>query len=172
MHHLPPPEFSTCDFCDTCHDATSSTMAALPPVFHNFASSAPFCGPVVTVQCFEDNTSVRALLEQPGNARVLVVAGAGSQRTALLGGKLGTLAAQNGWAGVVVDGCVRDVTELAALPVGIRAIGAMPMPPIKRQAGQIDVPVHVQGVAILPGDWLYADADGMMVSRKQLHTQT
>ncbi|MDO5654221.1 MAG: ribonuclease E activity regulator RraA [Brachymonas sp.] len=161
--------FSTCDFCDAARDAPPAGFAVLPAVFHNFASAAPFCGTVVTVQCFEDNTSVRALLETPGQGRVLVVAGAGSRRTALLGGNLGQLAARNGWAGVVVDGCVRDVAELAGLPVGIRALAAMPMPPMKRQPGLVDVAVYVQGVAVQPGDWLYADADGMVVSRTPLH---
>lgn len=161
--------FSTCDFCDTYRDALPSGFAVLPPVFHNFGNAAPFCGSIVTVQCFEDNTSVRAQLEQPGNARVLVVAGTGSLRTALLGGNLGQLAVRHGWAGVVVDGCVRDAEELAGLPIGIRALATMPMPPMKRQPGLIDVPVHIQGVPVLPGDWLYADADGIVISRTPLH---
>ena len=164
-----PLAFSTCDFCDAYRDASSSGFAVLPPVFHEFGNAAPFCGPIATVQCFEDNTSVRAQLEQPGNARVLVVAGAGSRRTALLGGNLGQLAVRNGWAGVVVDGCVRDVQELAGLPIGIRALASMPMPPMKRQPGLVDVPVHIQGMAALPGDWLYADADGIVICRTPLH---
>ena len=160
--------FSTCDFCDAYRDALPSGFAVLPPVFHNFGNAAPFCGSIVTVQCFEDNTSVRAQLEQPGNARVLVVAGAGSLRTALLGGNLGQLAVRHGWAGVVVDGCVRDVAELNATGVGIRALGLMPLPTEKRNEGQRDVVVQIQGVRVQPGDWLYADADGIVISAASL----
>ena len=115
------------------------------------------------MQCFEDNSLVRAALETPGAGRVLVVDGGGSQRTALLGGNLAALAVAHGWAGVVIDGCVRDVAELAACPIGIRALGTCPMPPAKRGAGQRDVPVRLQGVGVRPGDWLYADADGIVV---------
>ena len=164
--------FSTCDLCDVHRNqAAVGSFAVLPPVFCNFGSNAPFCGPVVTVQCFEDNTSVRAVLETAGQGRVLVVAGGASRRTALLGGNLGLLAANNGWAGVVVDGCVRDVRELAVLPIGIRALAAMPMPPFKRQAGLVDVPVWLQGVPVLPGNWLYADGDGMVLLHQQAALQ-
>ena len=89
--------------------------------------------------------------------------------TALLGGNLGQLAVRHGWTGVVVDGCVRDVEELTGLPIGIRALATTPMPPMKRQPGLIDVPVHIQGVPVLPGGWLYADADGIVISRTPLH---
>lgn len=164
--------FSTCDFCDVVNRNEAHTVRVLPAVFHNFASHTPFFGEVCTVQCFEDNTSVRALLETVGNNRVLLVAGAGSRRTALLGGNLGVLAAKNSWAGVVIDGCVRDVNELADLPVGIRALASMPMPPRKCQAGLVGIPVHIQGVLVQSGDWLYADADGMVLSSSPLHSYT
>lgn len=124
---------------------------------------AAFCGSVSTVQCFEDNSLVRAALESPGAGRVLVIDGGGSQRSALVGGKLAALAVKNGWAGLVVDGCVRDTAELAACAIGIRALALCPMPPAKRRAGQRDVPVQLQGVPVRPGDWLCADADGIVV---------
>ena len=95
---------------------------------------------------------------------MLVVDGAGSLRRALLGGNLGAAAARNGWAGVVIDGCVRDVAELLVQDVGIRALASMPMPTEKKNQGLADVPVQIQGVWVHPGDWLYADADGMLVS--------
>jgi regulator of ribonuclease activity A len=100
--------------------------------------------------------------------QVLVVDGGGSMRRALLGGNLGAAAARNGWAGVVIDGCVRDVAELAAQDVGIRALASMPMPTEKKNQGQKDLPVQIQGVWVNPGDWLYADADGMVVSASRL----
>jgi regulator of ribonuclease activity A len=156
-------DFATCDLCDVHKGNTDGTFRVLPPVFREFGARARFAGPVTTVKCFEDNTSVKALLESPGQGRVLVVDGAGSLRRALIGGNIGAAAAKNGWAGVVVDGCVRDVAELAACDVGIRALAPMPLPTERKQAGQVDVTVQIQGVWVRPGDWLYADADGIVV---------
>ena len=104
----------------------------------------------------------------PGEGRVLVVDGGASLRRALVGGNLGAAAAKNGWAGVVVDGCVRDVIELAQCSVGLRALAAMPLPTEKRQEGQRDIPVQIQGVWVRPGDCLYADEDGMVVMASPL----
>ena len=164
------PDFSTCDFCDAVKSDTSGRVRVLPPVFHSYGGVARFAGPVVTVKCYEDNTPVKAAVESPGEGRVLVVDGGGSLRRALLGGNLAAAAARNGWAGVVVDGCVRDRAELAAAAVGIRALGLMPLPTDRRTDGQRDVLVHVQGVPVRPGDWWYADDDGMLVSATPLHT--
>jgi regulator of ribonuclease activity A len=99
---------------------------------------------------------------------VLVVDGGGSLRRALVGGNLAAAAARNGWAGIVVDGCVRDVAELNAAQVGIAALALMPLPTERRNEGQRDVAVQIQGVRIQPGDWLYADADGIVVSEGPL----
>ena len=107
-------------------------------------------------------------MDSPGQGRVLVVDGGGSLRRALVGGNLAAAAARNGWAGIVVDGCVRDVAELNATGVGIRALGLMPLPTEKRNEGQRDVVVQIQGVRVQPGDWLYADADGIVVSATSL----
>ncbi len=155
--------FATCDLCDAHTADTDGAFRVLPPVFRSFGGRTRFAGPVSTVKCLEDNTLVKAAVESPGAGRVLVVDGAASLRRALLGGNLGAAAVKNGWAGVVVDGAVRDVDELAALDIGIRALASMPLPPIKRNEGQRDVPVQVQGVWVRPGDWLYADADGIVV---------
>ena len=167
----PAAPFATCDLCDTHKNDSSGRFRVLPPVFRPFGAVASFCGPVVTVQCFEDNSLVKAavdgsgLLETPSGRvpAVLVVDGGASLRRALLGGNLGAAAAKNGWAGVVIDGCVRDVVELAQCQVGIRALAVMPRPPEKRNEGQRDVAVQIQGVWVYPGDWLYADEDGMVV---------
>lgn len=160
-------QFSTCDLCDAHKagllGAADSGFRVLPPVFRHFGGRAKFSGPVTTVKCFEDNTAVKAALESPGEGRVLVVDGGGSTRRALVGGNIAAAAARNGWAGVVIDGCVRDVAELAASGVGICALAAMPLPTDRRGEGQRDVPVQVQGVWIRPGDRLYADADGIVV---------
>lgn len=155
--------FATCDLCDAHKNDSSGAFRVLPPVFKDFGGLRRFSGPVVTVKCFEDNSLVKVAVESAGRGRVLVVDGGASLRRALLGGNLAAAAAQNGWAGVVVDGCVRDVAELAQCSTGIRALAAMPLPTDKRQEGQRDVAVQIQGVWIRPGDWLYADEDGIVV---------
>ncbi len=155
--------FATCDLCDLHKNDSDGAFRVLPPVFKDFGGRAVFSGPVSTVKCHEDNTSVKAAVESPGNGRVLVVDGGGSLRRALVGGNLAAAAARNGWAGLVVDGCVRDIAELQQSDVGIRALALMPLPTERRAAGLVDVPVQVQGVWVRPGDWLYADADGIVV---------
>jgi regulator of ribonuclease activity A len=166
----------TCDLCDAHKNDVPEQFRVLPPAFRDFGARLAFAGPVVTVKCYEDNTLVKAAVESCGFddgpqgrvSKVLVVDGAGSLRRALLGGNLGAAAARNGWAGLVIDGCVRDVAELAVLDVGIRALGAVPMPTDRKSQGQKDVPVQIQGVWVHPGDWLYADADGIVISATQL----
>lgn len=168
--------FATCDLCDQHKNDSAEHFRVLPPVFKDFGLRRNFCGPIVTVKCFEDNTLVKAAVdacgyEETSNGRigkVLVVDGGASLRRALLGGNLGAAAARNGWAGVVIDGCLRDVAELAQLDVGIRALASIPLPTEKRNQGQRDLAVQIQGVWVKPGEWLYADADGMVVSDARL----
>jgi regulator of ribonuclease activity A len=169
-----PTDFSTCDLCDA-HKADyangDGAFRVLPPVFHDYGGRGRFCGPVLTVKCFEDNTPVKAAVESAGGVetpsgrvgRVLVVDGGGSLRRALIGGNLAAAAAKNGWAGVVIDGAVRDKHELAAADVGIRALALCPMPTDRKLPGQTGVPVLIQGVWVRTGDWLYADEDGIVV---------
>ncbi len=156
-------DFSTCDLCDLHKADTTGALRVLPPVFHDYGGLLRFAGPVFTVQCFEDNTPVKAAVESPGQGRVLVVDGAASLRRALLGGNLAAAAAVNGWAGVLVNGAVRDVAELRATALGVRALGLVPLPTQRRAPGLADLPVQVQGLWVRPGDWLYADADGTVV---------
>ena len=155
---------STCDLCDPRKADTDGAFRVLPPVFSSFGGHAAFGGPVRTVRCFEDNTSVKALLESPGQGAVLVVDGGGSLRRALVGGNIAAAAARNGWAGVVVNGAVRDKAELAAAAVGLFARALIPMPSDRKAAGQVDVPLQIEGTWVRPGDWLYADEDGLVVT--------
>lgn len=157
-------DFATCDLCDAHENEQPRTARALPPVFRDFGSVPRFAGPVATVRCFEDNTRVKEAVESPGEGRVLVVDGGASVRCALVGGNLAVAAKKNGWAGIVVDGAVRDVAELRAAGVGIRALALMPQRSVKRNEGARDVPVVIQGVDVRPGFWLYADEDGIVVS--------
>ena len=156
-------DFSTCELCDLHKNDSSGAFRVLPPLFRDFGARLKFAGAVSTVKCFEDNSLVKAALDEPGRQRVLVVAGGASLRRALIGGNLGAAAARNGWAGIVVDGCVRDAAELADCDTGIRALGLMPLPTEKRNAGERDVAVQVQGVWVRPGDRLYADVDGIVL---------
>lgn len=159
--------FSTCDLCDEHKNVSDGSFRVLPPLFTDYGARRKFSGPVTTVQCLDDNSRVREAVNTPGEGRVLVVDGGGSLRRSLLGGNLAAAAAKNGWAGVVVHGAVRDKAELAASEVGIRAMALIPLPTERRDQGLRDVPVHVGGVLVLPGDWLYADEDGMVVMARR-----
>lgn len=162
------PHFSTCDLCDAHEGDTSGAFRVLPPVFQSYGPVPRFAGPVVTLRCGEDNSRVREAVNTPGAGQVLVVDGGGGVRRALVGGNLAAAAAKNGWAGLVVNGAVRDLAELQAAQVGIRALALLPMRTEKRGEGQLGVPVQVQGVWVRPGDWLYADEDGIVVSATSL----
>jgi regulator of ribonuclease activity A len=159
---------ATCDLCDAHEEDTSGAFRVLPPVFRDFGAAAGFSGPVATVRCLEDNSRIREAVNSPGEGRVLVVEGGGSVRRALVGGNLAAAAARNGWAGIVVDGAVRDVAELAAAGIGIKALALMPLRSVKRNQGERDLAVEIQGVPVRPGDWLYADEDGIVVSAAPL----
>ena len=120
-------------------------------------------GRIATVRCFEDNVILRRRIEEPGDGRVLVVDGGGSQRCALLGDDIASLAQTNGWIGIVVNGCVRDSVPLDGLDLAVKALGTNPRPSRKEGAGAADVPVRFGGVEFAPGAWLCADADGVVV---------
>ena len=162
------PFIPTCDLCDAHKNDIGGAFRVLPPVWRSFGAVTRFAGPVVTVKCFEDNSFVKSAVESAGEGRVLVVDGGASMRRALLGGNLGAAAARNGWAGVVIDGCVRDVAELAECRTGIFALASIPLPTERRNEGQRDLAVRIQGVWVRPGDWLYADEDGVVIADRQL----
>jgi regulator of ribonuclease activity A len=151
---------ATADLCDTHPDA----VHACEPVFQAYGGRRTFAGPVSTVRCFEDNSRVKEAVESPGEGRVLVVDGGGSRRCALFGGNLGSAAVRNGWAGIIIHGCIRDSAELAQMQLGIRALGTMPRRSEKRGEGARDVPVRFAGANFRPGDFVYVDEDGVVVS--------
>lgn len=160
----PAPQRSICDLCDDYPDDVRVAAA----VWHNFGARAVFGGPAVTVQCFEDNALIAAVLDEPGAGRVLVVDGGGSLRRALVGGKLGTKAQAHGWSGIVVHGAIRDVEELDRIDVGVLALAACPTRPLKKGEGLRDVPLRFAGLEVAPGDWVYADRNGLIASRRAL----
>lgn len=160
--------FLTTDLCDAHMD----TVTVVDPILRSFGGARRFSGPMATLKVFEDNALVRTALMEPGRGRVLVVDGGGSLRCALLGDQLGELAVKNGWAGIVVYGAIRDSVALGQLPLGIRALATHPMKSIKRDEGQREVIVRFGGVRFVPGEWLYADEDGVIVSATPLLGET
>jgi regulator of ribonuclease activity A len=134
------------------------------PIFRDFGGLRAFSGRIATVRAPNDNTMVRSRLETPGDSRVLVVDGGGSLECALVGDRLGDLAVTNGWRGIIVHGCVRDTPALSALPLGVRAIAANPRKSRNGGAGETDVELTFAGATWRPGAWVYADADGILIS--------
>jgi regulator of ribonuclease activity A len=161
--------FATADICDANEDKLAdNSLAVLPPVFKSFGKQLKFAGPATTLKVFEDNALIRSTLETSGNGHVLVVDGAASLRCALVGGNLGMLAEKNGWSGILVNGCIRDSEEINACNIGVRAIALHPQRSAKKGAGEINVQVSIANVAVKPGDWIYADADGVLVASAKL----
>ena len=156
--------FQTADLCDEYANA----VQVAEPILTSYGGARSFWGPIATIHVYEDNVLVRAALEQPGAGRVLVVDGGGSLRCALVGDQLAGLAQTNGWAGIVVNGCVRDARALAQMPIGILALNTNPRKSAKLGAGERDVPVLFAGITFQPGHCLYADEDGVIVSEQRL----
>lgn len=124
-----------------------------------------FAGRAVTVRTFEDNSLVREIVRTPGEGRVLVVAGGGSRRCALLGDLLAASAVANGWSGVIVDGCIRDCAAIAPLPLGVMALGVQPRRSDRHGQGVRDVAIEILGARVAPGDHVYADEDGVVFAK-------
>jgi regulator of ribonuclease activity A len=154
-----PESWSTPDLADQF----PLTVRVLNPGFRDYGGREAFCGPAVTVKCFEDNSQVKRLAQTPGNGSVMVVDGGGSLRRALLGDLIAAEAAKNGWAGFVIDGAVRDVEILRRLGLGIKALGSNPLKTDKRGLGDVDLPVQVGGILIEPGARVFADPTGIVV---------
>lgn len=157
-------KFTTADLCD----AFTPSLQVVQPLFRDYGGATRFAGPIDTVRVFEDNTLVRQALETPGQGRVLVVDGGGSLRAALVGGQLAALARENRWAGLIVNGCIRDAAETRRIPIGIKALNTSPMRSGKTGAGERAVSVSFAGVAFTPGHFIYADEDGIVVAERNL----
>ncbi|MFT5642913.1 MAG: regulator of ribonuclease activity A [Janthinobacterium sp.] len=161
--------FATTDLCDDNPSLLNDgRLAVLPPLFRAFGKRLRFCGPATTLKVFEDNALVRSTLETAGNGHVLVIDGGASLRRALVGGQLGLLAEKNGWAGIIVNGCIRDSDEINACDIGVRALATHPQKSSKKGAGECNLRVLISGVGVSAGDWIYADADGILVAQQEL----
>ena len=156
--------FKTADLCDEHSDSLSIAQ----PLFNDYGKKISFEGEISTVKCFEDNSLVRKQLEQPGNGRVLVVDGGGSTRCAMVGDILAQMGSDNSWSGIVVYGCIRDSGVIATIDIGVKAIGTLPLKSIKKGEGEIDITVHFADVDFIPGHYVYADEDGIIISAKKL----
>jgi len=156
--------YVTPDLCDAYPDL----VQVLEPMFSNFGGRDSFGGQIVTLKCFEDNSLVKEQVELDGKGKVLVVDGGGSLRCAMLGDMLAEKAAKNGWEGLVIYGCVRDVDILIQTNVGVQALASHPKKSNKRGVGELNVPVTFAGVTFRPGDYVYADNNGVIVSPSPL----
>ena len=131
--------------------------------FGQFGARRQFAGPISTVRCFEDNALLKSILSEPGDGRVLVIDGGGSLHTALVGDVIAELGRTNGWAGIIVNGAVRDAATLRTLDIGIKALGTNPRKSAKTGAGERGIAVSLGGVDFIPGDLAYSDEDGIVV---------
>jgi len=160
--------FKTPDLCDQYESELGRTVRVVAPMFQRYGGRTSFAGRIVTLKLFEDNSLVREVLGEPGQGKVLVVDGGGSMRCALVGDQLAILAKKNGWEGIVVYGCIRDSGDINLLDIGIRALNTHPQKSIKKGAGDRDIAVTFGGVTFNPGESLYADEDGVLVSGQPL----
>lgn len=158
-------DFQTADLLDQHEEAArAGRVRVVEPMFQRYGGRKRFCGPISTLKLFEDNSLVRKALEGVGNGRVLVIDGGGSKRCALVGDQLAQLGVKNGWAGIVVYGCIRDSAAMADMDLGLRALDTHPLKSIKKGAGEADIAVTFGGVTFGPGEYLYADEDGIVVA--------
>lgn len=161
---MPAMTYSVPDICDDFQP----DLQVLDPLFNAYGGRRKFCGEAVTIKCFEDNSLVKETLKKDGTGKVLVVDGGASFRCALLGDMLAAMAADNGWRGVLVNGCVRDVEILKTIDIGVSALNCHPLKSHKRNEGQFNVRLRFAGVSFEPGAYLYADENGIIVANSEL----
>ena len=156
--------FATADL----YDQHEGKVQVALPVFRDYGGREVFCGQIVTVKVFEDNSLVRTALEERVRDKVLVIDGGESLRCALIGDVLAQLGKDHGWQGIIVSGCIRDSTAIATIDIGVKALGTSPRKSVKKGAGQRDIDVIFAGVAFRPGDYVYADTDGILVAAEKI----
>ena len=156
--------FSTADLYDE-HEGKVQVVNAF---LQNFGGKKHFFGPISTVKCLEDNSLVRAALEEPGRGRVLVVDGGASNRCALVGDMMAKMGIENHWAGLVIYGCIRDSAVVSSLDIGIKALGTNPRRSVKKGIGDRDIPISFGDATFNPGEYAYSDTDGVLISALKL----
>jgi len=159
-----PTFVPTCDLYDEYLD--SCRVPTLP--WRSFGARKQFAGPVKTVKCFEDNSRIKELVESPtGNGQVLLVDAGGSYRCAVLGDMLAEHASKNGWVGIIVHGCVRDIGALAGIDLGVVALGCTPRKSTRRGEGSVDIPIQIGSITCQTGDFVFCDEDGVLILDKE-----
>jgi regulator of ribonuclease activity A len=157
-------EYKTADLCDQF----DAELQVVEEAFVDFGGNLMFHGQIETIKAFEDNSLVRECVEKNGKGKVLVVDGGGSERRAMLGDMLAEKAVDNGWAGLIINGCIRDSADIGEMEIGVKALGTFPRKTEKRGVGEHNVPVRFSGVTFTPGHYVYADEDGIVVSERPL----
>ena len=158
-------KISTPDICDA-HESklADGSLMVLEPLFTGFGGKESFHGEAVTIKCFEDNSVLKELVATSGHGKVIVMDGGGSLRRAILGDMLAEKASKNGWVGLVINGCIRDVDEIDNTDIGVKALDTHPVKTKKRGIGDLNVPVTFAGHTIRPGNWVYSDNNGIVIS--------
>lgn len=144
-------------------DILGPTISSCDHHFFHYGKNGHACGKARTIRCFQDNLLIKQTLQTPGNGDILVVDGAASVHTALVGDKIATFAVENGWAGIIVYGAIRDSEILAGLPLMVKALGSNPRKSTQNGQGGVDVPITIANISIVPGDYIYSDSDGIVV---------
>lgn len=150
------------------YDDHLEVLQVAAPIFRDFGGRSRFHGQIVTLKALEDNTYLKAAFETDGTGKVLVVDSAGSMRCAMMGDVMAALGAGNSWEGVIINGCIRDSADVAKVDIGVKALGTIPRKTVKRNQGVQDIPLRFADVQFNPGDYLYADEDGIVLSDKPL----
>lgn len=150
------------------YDEYGDDLRVMAPIFRDYGGNQVFEGEVFTLKAFEDNTLVRSTLESAGAGRVLVVDAGGSLRCAMVGDQLAELGVKNNWAGIVVYGCIRDAEPIGRLAIGVKAMATNPRKSVKKGAGESGLALRFADVEIKPGDYLYADCDGVVLAHSKL----
>ncbi|MDX8387683.1 MAG: ribonuclease E activity regulator RraA [Ghiorsea sp.] len=150
------------------YDDYLEDLQVAAPIFRDFGGKTKFCGQIVTLKAFEDNTFLKSSFESDGKGRVLVVDSAGSLRAAMMGDVMAALGASNGWEGVIIHGCIRDSADVAKVNIGAKALATIPRKTIKRNQGTLNIPVSFADVTFTPGEYVYADEDGIIISKTKL----
>ena len=158
-------DFKTADLLD---DHEDKPLQVVQPGLHNLGGRSKFGGEIVTIKIHEDNSLVREFVALEGKGKVLVVDGGGSTRCALLGDMLAEKAAKNGWEGIIVYGLIRDSVDIGKMAIGVKALGTIPLKSVKRGFGVKGEPVHFHDVTFTPGQYVYSDEDGIIVSPVKL----
>ncbi len=157
------------DLCDDHVNSPTRLSVVEPGLFFQFGKLPRFYGQIQTVRCFESNPTVREVLSTPGDHQVLVVDGGGSKRVAIMGDQIAKLAVDNNWAGVIVNGCIRDSAIINEMNIGVRALGTHPVKSLKTYLGEKNAKCNFGGVEFVAGQWVYVDEDGILVSETPLH---